>query len=81
VTKKGVSNNYNKKGDSGYSCIILEEGSVYKAVLLNKELAHSVLARLYFMKGRGLKHFKLVEQEENEERNMYLYLFKINWSN
>jgi len=80
VTQNGLNENYNKNGDSGYSCIILEEGNTYKAVLLSKEVAHSVLARLYFMKGSGLKHFNLVEQEENKEKNEHLYLYKINWN-
>jgi hypothetical protein len=79
VTQRGINQIHNKEGDNGYSCVILEAANSYKAVLLSKEVAHSMLARLYFMKGSGLKYFKLVGQEENKEKNVHLYLYKINW--
>jgi hypothetical protein len=79
VNQKEASQIHNKEGDNGYACIILKTGNTYGAVLLSKELAHSMLAKLYFMKGSGLKYFKLAEQEENKKRNAHLYLYKINW--
>ncbi len=69
------------KGDNKYSLLFLEEGGAYGAILADRHLAHSMLVKLYFMKGRGLKHFELCEQEENKTKRQNLYLYKINWSN
>ncbi|MFA5176769.1 MAG: STT3 domain-containing protein [Candidatus Omnitrophota bacterium] len=68
------------KGNSEYSLLFLENEKSYEAVLMDKRLAHSLLVKLYFMQGRGLKHFQLVEQEEDKERRMRIYLYKINWN-
>ena len=68
------------KGDSGYSLLFLESRDTYEAILMDKRLARSMLIKLYFMKGKGLQHFQLVEQEENKETGMRIYLYKINWN-
>ena len=69
------------KGDKGYSLLFSEKGDTYEEILLDRQLAHSMLIKLYFMKGRGLKYFQLCEQEENKGKNTYIYLYKINWDN
>ncbi|MDD5027066.1 MAG: STT3 domain-containing protein [Candidatus Omnitrophica bacterium] len=68
------------KGDSKYSLLFLENEDSYEEVLMDKRLARSMLIKLYFMKGKGLGHFQLIEQEENKETGMRIYLYKINWS-
>ncbi|MDD5518071.1 MAG: STT3 domain-containing protein [Candidatus Omnitrophica bacterium] len=68
------------KGDSEYSLLFLESKDTYEAILMDKRLARSMLIKLYFMKGKGLKYFQLIEQEENKETGLRIYLYKINWS-
>lgn len=67
------------KGDDKYSLLFLEEGDAWGAVLADRHLARSMLVKLYFMKGTGLKHFKLCEQEEGKARKSRAYLYKIVW--
>ena len=49
----------------------------YKCILLDRELATSMLARLYFFNGKGLKHF--ASFIDSEEGNNYIRVFNIIW--
>ena len=68
------------KGDNEYSLLFLENADTYEAILMDRRLARSILVKLYFLKGRGLRHFQLCEQEENKKRGARIYLYKINWN-
>ncbi|MCK4948076.1 MAG: hypothetical protein KAS46_06855 [Candidatus Aureabacteria bacterium] len=52
-----------------YSALISEEGDgVYKLIFLDRELGKSLFSRLYFFKGRGLKHFHpFIDVEESNK--------------
>ncbi|MEK9165802.1 MAG: STT3 domain-containing protein [Patescibacteria group bacterium] len=53
-----------------------EEGN-YKCVLLDRELGKSLFSRLYFLNGKGLKHFMLFI--DVEEGNQFIQIYDIKW--
>lgn len=59
------------------SLLIYQTASGYKAIMLDRQLGKSLFVRLYFMRGKGLKHFlPLIEAEEG---NSYIRVFGITW--
>jgi|GEM_PF-808492 len=45
------------------SALVFKSGEDYDSLLLDKALAKSMMVRLYFLKGEGLKYFKLWHKE------------------
>lgn len=66
------------KNDLDYSVLLIHDNGSYKIVSLDKKLAKSVLVRLYYLKGNGLKHFKLFLEKESADKSSIL-VFKISW--
>ncbi len=64
--------------DLRYSGLLVEDNGKYKSLLMDEEFAKSMLARLYFFKGKGLKHFKLYSQEADDKGNA-IYVYEILW--
>ena len=60
------------------SALLFKDGESYKSLLLDRRLAQSMLVRLYFLKGAGLKYFKLWHNEVDERGNA-IYVFEISW--
>ncbi|MDD5194964.1 MAG: STT3 domain-containing protein [Candidatus Omnitrophica bacterium] len=60
-----------------FSILIYKENDVYKGVLLDRDLANSLFVKLYFLKGRGLKHFK--GHIDVQEGDNYIGSYKIEW--
>ncbi|MFH1876308.1 MAG: STT3 domain-containing protein [Candidatus Omnitrophota bacterium] len=59
------------------SFLVYKANNEYRGVLLDRELANSLFVKLYFLKGKGLAHFKThIDAEEGEN---YLGSFKIEW--
>ncbi|MBI5143841.1 MAG: hypothetical protein HZA30_02085 [Candidatus Omnitrophica bacterium] len=61
----------------GCSLLIYQTQSGYKLIMLDRELGRSMLVRLYFIRGKGLKHF--VPFIDAEEGNSYIRVFGIAW--
>ncbi|MFH0877857.1 MAG: STT3 domain-containing protein, partial [Candidatus Omnitrophota bacterium] len=61
-----------------YSALMIKENDDYKSVLLDTALAKSMLVRLYYFKGDGLKYFKLFDQEKDDKGNA-VYVYKMEW--
>jgi len=64
--------------DLDFSVLILQDKDEYYAVILDRELAKSLLVRLYFFNARGLKHFK--PYLENQQQGRTIRVFRINWN-
>lgn len=63
--------------DLDFSVLIFRTEKDYQAVFLDRNLAKSLFARLYFLEGKGLKHFrKLVENSDGDD---YIRVFEIIW--
>ncbi len=66
--------NTNTKGNPFYSVLLTKNKGIYKAIMFSRPLAQSLFFKLYFMKGRGLKHFMEVHYERKDNgTNIYLY--------
>lgn len=63
--------------DLDFSVLILKAQEEYRVVLLERELANSLLVRLYFLGGAGLKYFKPFIEEKDEDS--YIRVFEIMW--
>jgi len=62
----------------GCSLLIYQtQPGVYKSVMLDRELGKSMFVRLYFLKGKGLRHF--TPFIDAEEGNSYIRVFGIAW--
>lgn len=80
INKDGTQRKVNAQGNQDYTVLFVSQNNKNKAVLLSTSLADSLLVKLYFMEGKGLKFFKLAHHEENDELKANLYLYKINWA-
>ena len=60
-----------------YSVLMYKTDDGYKAVLMDYQLGKSLFARLYFLRGQGLRHF--APAIEVIEGNNYIRYFKIIW--
>jgi dolichyl-diphosphooligosaccharide--protein glycosyltransferase len=75
---------YDKNDLDEVSALIFKDGKDYYALLLDPALVKSMLVRLCFLQGAGLKHFKPFitgesPAEEGEPRQ-YIRVFQIDWS-
>jgi hypothetical protein len=80
VSGESVKENINKEGNKDYSVLLSKDNNIYKATLFSSALTQSLFFKLYFMNGKGLKHFKLVH-EEYKKGFVHIYLYKIDWNN
>src|SRR3990167_1587637 len=61
-----------------YSALVSQEGEDgYKCILLDQELGKSMFSRIYFFKGKGLRHFKSFI--DVEEGNRFIRIYDILW--
>lgn len=69
---------YDKREVSGLGCLFVEDNGQWQSILLSSEkLGRSLFSRLYFMKAKGLKHFKPFILDNKRG----IYVFAINWEN
>jgi len=68
-----------EKSDSEYSVFLAGEDNNYKIIALDEGLAKSMLARLYYFKGKGLKYFKLFLEKELKDNRGKILVYKISW--
>lgn len=61
-----------------YSALLVQEADSYRSVLMDEAFAKSMLARLYFFKGEGLKHFKLFDAQKDDKGNA-IYVYEVIW--
>jgi hypothetical protein len=45
---------------------------------MDEAFAKSMLARLYYFKGAGLKHFKLFDTQKDDKENA-IYVYEVIW--
>ena len=64
-----------KDSDSFISALIILKENEYKSIFLDEELGKSLLVRLYFLKGEGLKYFEPFYLDDKNG----IYIFKIKW--
>ncbi|MCU0666228.1 MAG: hypothetical protein MUF05_03925 [Candidatus Omnitrophica bacterium] len=62
-----------------YSVLLAENNNSYAIFLLDESVAKSFLFKLYYLKGKTLKHFTPVFTEESPTKDMVIMLYRINW--
>jgi len=68
------------QAELNYSILLFKDKTGnYQALVLSNDLAHSLLVRLYFLEGKGLKHFIPVMDGKEKEKENYIRVFKIVW--
>ncbi|MDD5044596.1 MAG: STT3 domain-containing protein [Candidatus Omnitrophica bacterium] len=78
ATQEGIAEKIFDKSEAPYSVILVNEGDKYKFIALDTKLARSMLVRLYYFKGKGLKYFKLFLEQDLKDRGKIL-VYKISW--
>ncbi len=72
ISKSGAKTEGNDE-----EALIFEDGDGYSTVLLSQALARSLFVRLYYLDGKGLKHFTLFWQEKDGDKS--IKVFEILW--
>ena len=67
-----------KNADLSFSALLIKDKNAYKSLLLDAGFAKSMLIRLYYFKGEGLKNFKLWYQEVDDKGNA-IYVYQVLW--
>jgi dolichyl-diphosphooligosaccharide--protein glycosyltransferase len=62
-----------------YSALLVKDGDVYKSIFMDSAYAKSLMARLFFLKGEGLKYFKLWHREKDEKKGFDIYVYEVRW--
>jgi hypothetical protein len=63
--------------DFDFSCLFICEEDEFKSLLLDRDLSKSLIVRLYYLKGEGLKYFKPLYKEKDGED--FIYVYRIDW--
>ena len=62
-----------------YSVLLYREGESYNCVLLDRKLARSLLMRLYFGDGAGLKYFTPLIRESDLTHRTQIRVYRVDW--
>ena len=68
-----------KNYDLDFSTLLIEDKGKYKIVALDDKLANSMLIRLYYLGGLGLKSFKPFMTEELKYNEGRITVYKVEW--
>lgn len=84
VQKKFTSDKKSPMALPQLSALLIEDRSGdqtrYRAVLADEQLVTSMLFRLYYLKGAGLRAFKPFDEVENLQNRTRIYTYEIDWS-
>ena len=64
-----------------YSVILFKRLGAYNCILLDTDLAKSMLIRLYFLEGKGLKYFIPFSHDVDTTGTTEIYVYRIDWDN
>jgi len=62
-----------------YSVILYQKNNTYHTVLADQPLANSLLMKLYYFGGKGLRHFKLFSDESDLTKRTEILVFEVDW--
>ena len=62
-----------------YSAVIFKQNASYRCVLLDNLLAKSLIFKLFFFEGKGLKYIEPFIKEMDMSQRTQIYVYKINW--
>lgn len=59
--------------------LLIKKGDTYTSVIADSKLIRSMMFRLYYLNGEGLKFFKPLFYEDNPETQTRILILEINW--
>jgi hypothetical protein len=62
-----------------YSVALVERGGGYYSILLERDTARSMLIRMFYFGGKGLKFLEPVTQAADSTHRTEIYLYRVNW--
>ncbi len=62
-----------------YSVVYFPDHYAQSAILLDRTLAQSIMTRLFYFRGKGLKYFELVSDISDVTKRTHILVFKIKW--
>lgn len=65
----------NPDGDEDIGVLIFKAEDKYKVIIADEELIHSLLIRLFFLRGQGLKYFEPFIMDDEAK----VYVYRIKW--
>lgn len=78
INEGEIRESINEEGNKDFAVLLSRKNDIYKATLFTAPLAETLFFKLYFLNGKGLKHFKLFHKE-SKKGFTHIYLYKINW--
>ncbi|MEW6074800.1 MAG: STT3 domain-containing protein [Candidatus Omnitrophota bacterium] len=77
--ENGILQEYEfKNNELGFSVLIIKDEEGYSAIGLDRQLGKSLFVRLYFLQGRGLKHFKPFLSQN--DTGGHIRVFTLEWN-
>ena len=67
------------KPNLNYSVMLFQDEGAYKCILLDSQLARSLLMRMFFFNGKGLKYFTPFVKEKDLTGRTEILIYKIEW--
>lgn len=62
-----------------FSAVLFKQETSYNLILLDEQLAKSLLVRLYFFEGKGLEYFHLFSKTSDLTGRNKIYVYAIDW--
>jgi len=66
-------------GNLNYALVLLGETDNYFCILMDEDLARSLIMRLYYFGGRGLKYFKPFYEDSDLTGRTQIMTYKVDW--
>lgn len=65
--------------DLPFSVVLFKQGNLYNCIIADPRLARSLLFRLYFLEGKGLKYLEPFAQESDLTGRTRIYVYRVKW--
>lgn len=62
-----------------YSALLFQKNASLSCVLMDTDLAHSFLMKLYFFEGKGLKYIRPFYEVKNLTQKTQIYVYEVDW--
>ena len=63
----------------GYSVVFFYDAGLPQVVLMDRDLANSLIVKLYYYDGKGLKYFKPFSKEQDITGQTRIFIYEIKW--
>lgn len=66
----------------GFSVVFFQQDSPsgpYTAIVMDQSIANSLMMKMYYLEGKGLRYFRLFDKQKSIGGRTILYTYKIDW--